>query len=104
MIKVISAKVAARRTIRTKLEREIPSINKALEDAMNNGDTTLEYKGKISIPTVKMISKAGYLVEHSDVEEMNTLISWKENYFRSSKNPFEVERIAREATVATAEQ
>lgn len=102
MLKIISSKVAARKTIKAKLQKEIPPINDALEKAMANGETRIYYDGDISKPTAKMLEKAGYEVKNWDVFG-NTEISWYLSYNNFSDNDSEVEKLAKELDLEIVE-
>ena len=102
MLKIISSKVAARKTIKAKLQKEIPPINDALEKAMANGETRIYYDGDISKPTAKMLEKAGYEVGDWDVLG-NTEISWYLSYDNFSDNDSEVEKLAKELDLEIVE-
>lgn len=103
MLKIISSKVAARKTIKAKLQKEIPPINNALEKAMANGEIRIYYDGDISKPTVKMLIKAGYVVENWDVWDVKTEISWCRSYNKLSDNDSEVEKLAKELDLEIVE-
>lgn len=99
MLKIISSKVAARETIKAILQKEIPPINNALKKAMDNGAIRVYYDGNISQPTVKMLTKAGYVVEHWNVCSVKTEISWVSLYNEFSDNDSEVEKLAKEIDI-----
>ena len=103
MLKIISSKVAARKTIKAQLQKEIPPINDAIKEAMANGDTSIYYDGDISKPTVKMLTKAGYVVEHWDVWDVRTEITWYPLYNKLSDNDSEVEKVAKELNLEVVE-
>lgn len=97
MIKIIAAKVAARKTIKARLEKEIPLINEVIQKAKEAGDIRVYYSGEISKATVIMLEKAGYVVNHWDVWDVKTEITWYPAYNKLVDNPSEVEKIAKEA-------
>lgn len=103
MLKIISSKVAARKTIKAELQKEIPPINDALEEAMANGEIRIYYDGDISKPTVKMLTKAGYVVENWDVWDAKTEISWYPSYNKFSNDDSEVEKLAKELELEIVE-
>lgn len=96
MFKLISAKMAARKSIKKTLEKEIPLINEAIEKAIANGKAEANYEGEISRPTVKLLTKAGYVVENWDIWNATTKILWYEQYNKISESEAEVETLAKE--------
>lgn len=96
MLKIISSKLAARKTIKVQLQKEIPLVNEAIKKGMDNGETSIYYDGDISKPTVKMLIKAGFIVENWDVWDVRTKIAWYPSYDKFSDNDSEVEKIAKE--------
>lgn len=97
MLKIISSKVAARKTIKAKLQKEIPPINNAIEEAMAKGETTIdEYDGDISKPTLNMLVKAGYDVENWNMLNRKPRISWHHSYCDCSDNDSELKELAKE--------
>lgn len=82
MFKLISAKMAARKSIKKTLEKEIPLINEAIEKAIANGKAEANYEGEISRPTVKLLTKAGYVVwKMEDYNSSIFLICSSKSYF-----------------------
>ncbi len=103
MIKIIAAKVAARKTIRARLEKEIPQINEAIKKAKEAGEIRVYYSGEVSKATVTMLEKAGYVVNDWEVWDVKTEISWYLAYNKLVDNPSEVEKIAKEADLHIVE-
>ena len=103
MLKIISSKVAARKTIKARLQKEIPLINEALKKAMDNGAIRIYYDGDVSKPTVKLLKKAGYVVANWDVWDVKTEISWFHSYNKLSDNDSEVEELAKELELKIVE-
>lgn len=97
MLKIISAKVAARKTIKVQLQKEIPPLNEAIEKAIAEGETTIdEYDGNISKPTLKMLEKVGYMVENWNALGAKPRISWHLLHYDCSDNDSEMEKLAKE--------
>ena len=97
MLKIISAKVAARKTIKVQLQKEIPPLNEAIEKAIAEGETIIdEYDGDISKPTLKMLEKAGYMVENWNALGAKPRISWHLSHYDCSDNDSEMEKLAKE--------
>lgn len=103
MIKIISSKVAARKTIKARLQKEIPPINEKIKEAMENGEIRIFCDEKLSEPTVKMLKKAGYVVEGWNTLGVKTEIAWYHSYDKLCENQSEVEKIAKEVDLEIVE-
>ena len=75
MLKIISSKLAARKTIKAQVQKEIPPINEAIQKGIDSGKTMIEYDGDISKPTVKLLNKAGITVEDWNLWDVKAKIS-----------------------------
>lgn len=96
MEKIISAKEAARQTIKARMEKEIPPINEAIKKAMANGFNYIYYDGIVSEETAMTLKKAGYLVDDWDKNGVSTEISWRFTCNKLTKDDSEFESILRE--------
>ena len=104
MVKIISSKVAVRKTIKAQLQKEIPQINDAIEEATAKGETIIEeYDGDISKPTRNMLEKAGYVVECWNMLQVKPRISWHHSYHDCSDNDSELKKIAKELDLKIVE-
>ena len=104
MLKIISVKVAARKTIKAQLQKEIPLLNDAIEKAMAEGETTIEgYDGEISEPTLRMLKKAGYSVENWNMLNAKPIISWHFPYCNCCENDSELEKLAKKLDLEIVE-
>lgn len=103
MLKIISSKLAARKTIKAELQKEIPLINKAIQKGIDSGKTMIEYDGDISKPTVKLLEKAGISVEDWGLWDVKAKISWYDAYSKLSDNGSEVKKLAKELNLKIVE-
>ena len=93
MLKLITAKIAARDTTKVKLQEEIPKINRLITDAKGNGEFCVKINvNEYSFATRTLLEKAGYEVE-------DNFISWSAQGVAISKNEDEVIELAKEANV-----
>lgn len=90
MFKIISAKLAARETIKAQLAKEIPLLNDAISKEMKKGRTFLYYDGEISEPTAKLLEKSGFhvrkLLDRTDIR-------WDDAYDDLCENEKELKKI-----------
>ena len=103
MLKFISSNVAARKTIKAQLQKEIPLINEAIEKAIANGKDSIRYNGNLSKPTVKLLTKANYLVNNLDSYNVKTVISWHNSYYTISDSDSELEKLVKELDIEIVE-
>ena len=103
MLKIISSKLAARKTIKAQLQKEIPPINEAIQKGIDSGKTRIKYDGDISKPTVKLLKKAGITVEDWELWDVRTEIAWSDAYAKLSDSDPEVEKLAKELNLEIVE-
>lgn len=103
MEKLISAKVAARETIKARLENEIPPINEAIQKAMEKGVIRIYYDGPISKATRKMLKRAGYVVRNWKEVDMKTEIMWNSSYNKAIRKASEVKKIEKNLNLEMVE-
>lgn len=102
MIEIIDSREAAREAIKVRLEKEIPPINKAIQQGKSEGKIWINYEDGISEPTVKILNKAGYEVS-GWINNENVQISWSHAYEELCKKTNELEKIAKELDIKIAE-
>ena len=98
MIKLIKAKIAARKAIKARLKKEIPMINELIEKASQEGDFNVpinvnEYSNSARI----LLEKAGYDVNYNE-------ISWAHLGGEMDRNEKELKKIAEAAGVKILEK
>jgi hypothetical protein len=94
MIRLINAKIIARRTTKALLKKEIPIINKLIEDASEAGKFCVPIgDNECSYATELLLKKAGYRVD-------NGFISWAHIAIATHKNENELMKVAKEAGVS----
>lgn len=94
MIRLINAKIIARKSTKALLKKEIPMINKLIEDASEEGKFCVPINiNDYSYATQLLLEKAGYRVEYS-------YISWSHIAIATHKNERKLMRVAKEAGVS----
>lgn len=97
MIRLIKAKIIARETIKARLQKEIPMINKLIEEAKNEGKFTVPINvNDYSSSTRALLEKEGYKVEFD-------YISWAHMAGVLDRNEKELMKIVAEAGVSILE-
>lgn len=97
MIRLIKAKIIARETIKARLQKEIPMINKLIEEAKNEGKFTVPINvNDYSSSTRDLLEKEGYKVEFD-------YISWAHMAGVLDRNEKELMKIVAEAGVSILE-
>lgn len=97
MLKLIKAKIIARKTTKVILQKEIPKINELIENASKDGKFCVLIKGSdYSYSTRVLLKKAGYEVEYNS-------ISWAHLGEAIDKNEKELMKIAKDAGVEIIE-
>ena len=94
MFKIISAKLAARETIKAQLAKEVTLLNDAIKEKMKKGETDLNYDGDVSKATAKLLEKSGFQVR--DLYPLTgkiTYISWNYMYNELCDDKKELVRI-----------
>lgn len=93
MIKLVKAKIAARKATKAILQKEIPMINELIEKACEEGKFCVPINiNDYSSATQALLKKAGYEVEYNQ-------ISWAHLGVAIDKNEKELMSIAKEAGV-----
>ena len=94
MFKIISAKLAARETIKAQLAKEIPLLNDAIKEKMKKGETDLNYDAHASQPRATLLRPPGFQVR--DLYPLTgkiTYISWNYMYNELCDDKKELVRI-----------
>ncbi len=94
MIRLIKAKIIARETVKTILQKEIPMINMLIEEAKNEGRFTVPINvNDYSSSTQTLLKKAGYNVEYDYISLAHVAGAFE-------RNEKELMKIAKEAGVS----
>ncbi len=97
MLKLIKAKIIARKTTKVILQKEIPMINELIEKASEDGKFYVSINfNDYSHSTRILLRKAGYKVEYSS-------ISWSHLSVAIDENEKELMQIAKDAGVEIVE-
>lgn len=97
MIKLIKAKIAARKAIKVRLQTEVPIINELIKKAIEDGKFSVEIDiNDYSRSTEVLLKKAGYEVKYNE-------ISWAHIGVTIDENEKEVMKIAKDAGVKILE-
>ena len=97
MIKLIKAKITARKATKVRLQEEIPMINKLIEKASEEGKFCVPINiNDYSRSTEALLKKAGYEVEYDH-------ISWAHLSEAIDENEKELMEIAKKAKVKILE-
>lgn len=97
MLKLIKAKIIARKTTKVILQKEIPMINELIENASKDGEFCVSINSNdYSCSTRVLLKKAGYKVEYG-------LISWAHLGVAIDENEKELMKIAKDAGVEIVE-
>lgn len=97
MVEIMSAESVARETLKFVLEKEIPLVNEAIENAKGNGLRVTFVKQNFSEATKRLLKKAGYYVD--DDNRNNTQISWEAQYNNLTTNDKFIEKVAEEIDI-----
>lgn len=97
MIKLIKAKIIARKATKVILQKEIAMINQLIEKAGEDGEFHVTINvNDYSLSTKVLLKKAGYTVDYD-------MISWAHLGIAIDKNEKELMKIARETGVKIIE-
>lgn len=97
MLKLINAKITARKATKVRLQTEIPMINELIEKAREEGNFCVPINiNDYSRSTEALIKKSGYEVEYNQ-------ISWAHLGVAIDKNEKELMKIAKDAGVKILE-
>ncbi len=91
MLRIMSAAEAARKTVKISLEKEIPLINKAIEEAIEKKQKSCFYNERVSRATITILTRAGYDVRY--LGETRVEISWSSMYNELDKNEKVIEEL-----------